>query len=162
MMGCARTAEVQELLRLGHWPQAAGAELEEHVRGCRRCGEIALVTQALGAAKASSIEEARVEPAALVWWRAQLRRRREVVERVHRPMRAQMVVLLAVVCAGLGLAFRLSGGAAMWRSWLSADADMVAVVRAGVGSLGSGLAVVSAIALAMMAGLAVYLTVERK
>ena len=24
MMGCSRTAEVQELLRLGHWPQAAG------------------------------------------------------------------------------------------------------------------------------------------
>ena len=42
MMGCSRTAEVQELLRLGHWPQAAGAEFVEHVRGCRRCSEMVL------------------------------------------------------------------------------------------------------------------------
>ncbi|HEY5382783.1 MAG TPA: hypothetical protein VIJ65_11040 [Acidobacteriaceae bacterium] len=160
MMGCARTAEVQELLRLGHWPQAAGAELAGHVRGCRRCGEIVLMAQAFGAAKVSSMSEARVEPPALVWWRAQLRRRREVMQRVERPMRAQMLAVLAVVCVGLGLAFELSGGVAAWRSWMSASAG--AVARSGVGDLGLGLAVVSAVALAMMAGVAVYLTVERK
>jgi hypothetical protein len=153
-------AEVQELLQLGHWPQAAGVELAAHVRGCRRCSEMVLVTQAFGAARVRSIDEARVEPAALVWWRAQLRRRREVIERVERPMRAQMLVVLAVVCVGLGLAFRLSGGVAAWRAWASLGAE--AVVRSGVGSLGLGLAVASAVALAMMAGVAVYLTMERK
>jgi len=160
MMGCARTAEVQEMLRLGHWPQAAGADLAAHVRGCRKCNEIVLITQALAAARASSINEARVEPPALVWWRAQLRRRREVAERVHRPMRVQMLVMLTVVCAGLVLAFQLSGGVAAWRAWMSAGAD--AAVQSGVGSVGIGLVVTSAVALAMMAGLAVYLTVERK
>jgi hypothetical protein len=160
MMGCSRTAEVQELLRLGHWPRAAGAELEAHVRGCRRCGEMVLVAQALSAAKASSIDAARIGPPALVWWRAQLRRRNEAVQRVERPMRAQMLVVLAVVCVGLGLAFRLSGGANAWRAWVSSGTE--AVVRSGVGSLGVGLVVASAVALAMMAGLAVYLTVERK
>ena len=160
MMGCSRTAEVQELLRLGHWPQAAGVELAEHVRGCRKCSEIVLVTQAFVAAKASAMNEARVEPPALVWWRAQLRRKYEAVQRVERPMRVQMLVVLAVVCVGLGLAFRLSGGANAWRVWMSAGAE--AVVRSGVGSLGLGLMVASAVALAMMAGLAVYLTVERK
>ena len=159
-MGCARTAEVREMLRLGHWPQAAGAELAEHVSGCRRCSEILLVTQAFGAARASAMNEARVEPPALVWWRAQLRRKHEVVQRVERPVRAQMLVVLAVVCVGLGLAFRLSGGANAWRTWMSAGAE--AVVRSGVGSLGLGLVVASAVALATMAGLAVYLTVERK
>jgi hypothetical protein len=154
MMGCARTAEVQELLRMGHWPQAAGAELAAHVRGCRRCGEMVLVAQAFGAARASSMNEARVEPPALVWWRAQLRRKRETMQRVERPMRVQMLVVLAVVCAGLVLAFRLSGGVATWSAWVSAGAS--------VGNLGLGLLVASAVALAMMAGLAVYLTVERK
>jgi hypothetical protein len=160
MMGCAKTAEVQELLRLGHWPQAADTELAAHVRECRRCGEMVLLTQALGAAKASSMTEARVEPPALVWWRAQLRRKHEAVQRVERPMRAQMLVVLAVVCVGLGLAFQLSGGTTAWRAWMSADAH--AVMRSGVGSFGMGLAVVSVMALAMMAGLAVYLTLERK
>jgi hypothetical protein len=160
MMSCGRTAEVQELLRLGHWPQAAGVELAAHVRGCRRCGEMVLLTQAFGAAKARSIDEARVEPPALVWWRAQLRRRREVMQRVERPMRAQMLVVLAVVCVGLGLAFQLSGGVAAWRGWMRTGAE--AVARSGVGSMGMGLAVASAVALAMMAGVAVYLTVERK
>lgn len=160
MMGCARTAEVQELLRLGHWPQAAGAELAAHVHGCRRCGEMVLVMQAFTAAKARSVDEARVEPPALVWWRAQLRRRHETMQRVERPMRAQMLVVLAVVCVGLGLAFQLSGGVAAWRSSMRASAE--AVARSGVGSMGMGLAVASAVALVMMAGVAVYLTVERK
>jgi hypothetical protein len=160
MMGCSRTAEVQYLLQLGHWPQAAGAELAEHVRACRRCGEMVLVTQALGMAKARAMDEARVEPPALVWWRAQLRRKHEAVQRVERPMRAQMLMVLAVVCAGLGLAFQLSGGAAAWRSWMSTGAE--AVVRSGMGSLGVGLVTASAVALAMRVGLAVYLTVERK
>lgn len=160
MMGCSRAAEVQELLRLGHWPQAAGAELAEHVRTCRRCSEMVLVTQALNAMKMRSMHEARVEPPALVWWRAQLRKKHEVVRRVERPMRAQMLVMLAVVCVGLGLAFRLSGGESAWRSWMSASAE--AVVRSGMGSLGVGMIVASAMTLATMAGLVVYLTVERK
>ena len=160
MMGCSRTVEVQELLRVGHWPQAAGAELAAHVRGCRRCSEMVLVTQAFGAAKASSMNEARVEPPALVWWRAQLRRKHEAVQRVERPMRAQMLVVLTVVCVGLGLAFRLSGGVTAWRAWMSAGAETV--VKAGIGSLGPGLLIAGAGALAMMAGLAVYLSVERK
>jgi hypothetical protein len=160
MIGCARTAEVHELLRLGHWPQAAGTELAEHVRECRRCGEMVLLTQALCGAKARSLSDARVEPPALVWWRAQLRRKHEAVQRVERPMRAQMLVVLAAVCVGLGLAFQLSGGATAWRLWMSAGAE--AVVRSGVGSLGAAPVVASAVALAMMAGLAVYLTVERK
>jgi hypothetical protein len=160
MMACSRTAEVRELLRLGHWPQAAGGELAEHVRRCRRCGELVLMTQAFGAAKAGAMTDARVEPPALVWWRAQLRRKHEAVQRIERPMRLQMLVVLAVVCVGLGLAFRLSGGANAWRTWMSASAE--AVVRTGVGSLGLGLVVASAVALAMMVGAAVYLTVERK
>ncbi len=160
MIGCSRTAEVQELLRLGHWPQAAGAEFVEHVRGCRRCSEMVLVTEALGAAKARSVNEAPVEPPALVWWRAQLRRKHEAVQRVERPMRAQMLLVLAVVCVGVGLAFRLSGGASAWRTWMRAGAE--AVVRSSVGSLGVGLVVASAVALAMMAGLAVYVGTERK
>ena len=158
MMGCSRTAEVRELLRLGHWPQAAETELREHVQGCRRCSEVMLVTLALGVAKASAVSEARVEPPALVWWRAQLRRKHEAVQRVERPMRVQMLVVLAVVCAGLALAFRLSGGATAWRSWMSASAE--AVVRASLGSM--GLVGAGAVALGMMAGLAVYLSVERK
>ena len=160
MMGCARTAEVQELLRLGHWPQAAGAELAMHVRECRRCSEMVLVSQAFFAAKVRATSEARVEPPALVWWRAQLRKKHEAVHRVERPMRVQMLVVLAVVCVGLGLAFRLSGGASAWRTWMSAGTE--AVVQSGVGSFGLGPVVAGAVALAMMAGLAVYLSVERK
>lgn len=106
------------------------------------------------------MDAAHVEPPALVWWRAQLRRKHELVHRVERPMRAQMFVLLAVVCAGVALAFRLSGGFAAWRSWMTSGAE--AVARSGVGSLGLGLVVASAVALATMAALALYLATERK
>ncbi len=160
MIGCARTAEVQALLRLGHWPQAAGEELASHVRGCRRCGEVVLVTQAMTTAKARAMVEAPLEPPGLVWWRAQLRRRREVVQRVERPLVAQMVAVAVVMCVGLVLAFRLSGGVASWRAWVSAGAG--AVVRSSMASFGLAMVVASVAALAMMAGLAVYLTVDRR
>lgn len=160
MMRCARTAEIDELLRLGHWPQAAGVELDTHVRACRACGERVRVTLALQKMRGSSMRAARLEPPALVWWRAQLRRRREVMQQVERPMRAQMLVVLAVLCVGFGLAFRLSGGGSAWRGWVSAGAE--AVVRSGVGSFGFVLVIAGAVALAIMAGLAVYLGFERE
>jgi hypothetical protein len=160
MMRCARTAEIDELLRLGHWPEAAGPELQGHVRVCRACAERVRVTEALREMRASSMQAARTEPPALVWWRAQLRRRREVMQQVERPLRVQMLVVLAVVCVGLALAFELSGGEAAWRSWMTATAGTVA--RSGLASFGLGLAVVCAVALATMAGVAVYLGVERK
>ncbi len=160
MMRCAKAAEIDELLRLGHWPHAAGAELQVHVQACRACSERVRVTQVLREMRASSMRAARMEPPTLVWWRAQLRRRREVMQRVERPLRAQMLVVLAVVYVGLGLAFELSGGVSAWRGWMRAGAE--AVVRSGVGTMGTGLAVMSVVALGAMAGVAVYLTVERK
>lgn len=160
MMRCQRTAEIDEMLHLGHWPQAAGAELRQHVLACRVCGERVRVTEALRQMRADSMHVVRLEPPALVWWRAQLRRRREVMQQVETPMRAQMLAVLAVVCVGMGLAFELSGGVPAWRAWVTAGAGTV--VRSGVGNLGVGLAIVSGLALAMMAGLAIYLTFERK
>lgn len=160
MMRCGRTAEVDELMRMGHWPRAAGEELVAHVRACRVCSERVRVTAALRQMRASSMGAARLEPPALVWWRAQLRRRREVMQQVERPMRAQMLVVLGVICVGMGLAFELSGGVPAWRAWVSAGAG--SVMRSSVSGVGMGLAVVSGVALAMMTGLAVYLTMERK
>jgi len=157
MIRCGRTVEIDELLRLGHWPEAAGAELREHVRGCRACSERVRVTEALRGMRASSMREARLDPPALVWWRAQLRRRREVMQRVERPVRAQMLVVLAVICVGMGLAFRLSGGMGAWRSWIGAGI----IVQPDIGSVGMALLVASMVALATMVGLAVYLAVER-
>jgi len=58
------------------------------------------------------------------------------------------------------LAFRLSGGVPEWRSWMTAGAESVA--RSSAGNLGLGLVIASAVALAMMAAVAVYLSVERK
>ena len=157
---CGRIDEIEHLLRLGHWPQAAGAELRAHVQSCRGCSERVRVTEALREMRGSSMREARLEPAALVWWRAQLRRRREVMQRVERPMRAQMFVVLGVVCIGLGLTFRLTGGASGWRELMHGGLE--AVVRSSVGMFGTGVVVASAVALAMMAGIAVYLSLERE
>jgi hypothetical protein len=83
-----------------------------------------------------------------------------MMQQVERPMLAQMVIVGTLVCLGLGLAFRLSGGVTAWRAWMGSGAE--AVARSGEASLGLGLLIASAVTLAMMAGLAVYLTLERK
>lgn len=160
MTRCGRAAEIDELMRLGHWPAAADAELTVHVQGCRTCSDRLRVTEALQQMRARSMHAARVEPAALVWWRAQLRRRSEVVEKVEGPMRAQMLVLLLVVCVGLALGFELSRGVAAWRAWMGSG--LGDAVGAGVARLGMGLLLASAAAVAMFAGVALYLTIERK
>ena len=49
LSACSREKEVKELLELGQWPQACGAELQAHVDGCRSCREMVLVTTAFAA-----------------------------------------------------------------------------------------------------------------
>jgi len=109
-ISCEREAELVEALTSGRWPDACGEDLRRHAATCAVCAEVVLVARALGSA------EARVEmalpTAGLVWWKAQMRARREAAERAAQPI--AIVEGLAWVCGVLCLL-----GTAIWqRSWI--------------------------------------------
>jgi hypothetical protein len=99
---CSYEKEVGQALKDGHWPEGCAAELRHHVEACASCGDLVLVTQTFQSAKSESVREAPAGSPGLLWWRAQLRRRNAVTERVSRPITiagtfAWIVVLLVTV-----------------------------------------------------------------
>ena len=103
---CEFEADVLTAAIQSRWPDRVDDGLREHVKTCAICADVAAV--------AGAIECAREESAALaaapdtlpdsgrVWWKAQMRARREAVEAVGRPITAVQVAAFACAMALLG------------------------------------------------------------
>lgn len=99
---CDREIEVLRTVQAGRWPEASDPDLCAHVAGCTACGEVALVACALLEADTWTGTEAHPLPqASLVWWKAQLRARREAVERASEPIAIFEQVAYAFGCLAL-------------------------------------------------------------
>lgn len=163
---CAREKEVVSQLELGQWPQASPAELRAHVAGCRSCSDLVLIAQTFTAARTASAPPL-PSPGAL-WWRAQLRRRNQAIERISRPILGAeifaLVVALLVGAAGAGWELRHS---VRWLAWLQdipRALDFTALLPASLpGFTGSLWFLVPLLAtLAVAGGIAVYFTLEKQ
>lgn len=119
---CSHEPELKTLLARGQWPAAAPAELRTHVAGCRACSDLALLTTAFHAERAALSAAAQLPPPGLLWWRAQLRRRSEAMERINRPLAGAQLFALASVCITLvAFAFFIRHGVAEWTESLAAS-----------------------------------------
>jgi hypothetical protein len=83
---CEKEQAVTELLQSGRWPGAGDAALRSHVESCAVCSEVVLVAGLLQEANSSLLAEVKLPDAGLVWWKAQLRARREATELATRPI----------------------------------------------------------------------------
>ena len=160
VLKCSHHEEVRTLLMQGHWPDACAAELRAHVDGCRDCSEMVLVTAAMRKARETSAGRARLEPAGLIWWRAQLRKRQAAIETVRRPIWGAQIfavaMTLSVALAVVAFEARRGDG---WRGWLAAMGSSLNSVKASLNLL--PLAVSVAILL-FLGGVVVWLTVGRE
>lgn len=96
METCAFEAKVLEAAQRGELP----VDLAAHAASCAACAETLLVASFL----TGDTHGADVPPPGLVYWKAELRARREQAERAMRPMRAMEIAALVMLCAtGLGL-----------------------------------------------------------
>lgn len=121
---CPNEAEVRQLLARGQWPHSASPELRDHVRDCRSCGDLVLVSEAFRTARAASVEAPHLPPPGVLWWRAQLRRRNAAVERVNRPIVGAQIFALAITVAIVAvIAISQARQGARWFSWLAAQAQ---------------------------------------
>ncbi len=82
---CDKEQAVTELLQSGRWPEAGDAALRSHVESCAVCAEVVLVAGVLQE-DALLLADAKLPDAGLVWWKAQLRARREAAELATRPI----------------------------------------------------------------------------
>ena len=168
LSGCLREREITELLCRGCWPDASSEELRVHVDRCRACRELVLLKQTFGGERARAAMEARLESAGVLWWKAQLWRRRAAVERIGRPLLgAQIFALVVCVAAALVYLVTQARRGFEWRVWLG---DFPRALHLGVfipDSLGKSpweiwLGVSIAGMLALMGGVIVYLASEKR
>lgn len=119
MKSCPHETEIQAIVRSGHWPEACDPELRNHVETCRTCGEQLLVLHAFHSARAHTMQAARVDHPDLLWWRAQLRRRNDALQRVSRPITtAQIFAFCISVLAAAALLRSQWQQGLNWSSWL--------------------------------------------
>jgi hypothetical protein len=116
---CPREHELLETIAAGRWPDATDATLMAHVPSCTVCSEMVLVAGALRGNYDHVCAAAHVPPAGLVWWRAQLRARREIAGTAARPITYAHALTGAVAA---GLFFTLGG--LLW-PWLRASLDWI-------------------------------------
>jgi hypothetical protein len=115
---CPREAELAAALRAGQLTDVQRA----HAAACEACAEALTVTAFLSA----GVETAGAPEAGLVWWKLEIRARREAAEKAARPV---------VLAERLGLA--VAAGAAAWACvWLNGLSPALALAGwAGLGVL---------------------------
>ena len=94
---CLREAELLDALQTSRWPDACDPSLREHAAVCAVCTELLALATALIDDQRALVQEAQVPSSAIVWWRAQMRSRREAVETAAQPM--TWAQGLALACA---------------------------------------------------------------
>ena len=102
---CEKEQEVLEAVRsgrLGLERSAWAEELRSHIASCTDCADLALVTEYLQREDKAGIAEAHLPSASLMFWKAQLRARRESTEKALLPVRVAEKIAAASAVAVAG------------------------------------------------------------
>lgn len=103
--GCIHENEIVRAARTGQWTD----RLRSHWAACAVCAEAALVAESLAA-----VPPAGVPAAGLVWFKAELRRRQEIMDRAMQPIRwAERAVAAAGLLGVVGVLTWAAGTSAL-------------------------------------------------
>jgi hypothetical protein len=94
---CKYESEILDAVASGRWPDRLDAELREHAFSCSICSEVAMVSAMYRDEYALAMDHVRVPSAGLVWWKSELRARREAVRVASRPI--TLVTGIAGTCS---------------------------------------------------------------
>jgi hypothetical protein len=167
MKPCPRELEAQAVLRRGHWPDACDPELRQHVATCDRCSSQLLVLQIFQTARTESMQAAPIGHPGLLWWRAQLRRRNEALQRVSKPaITAQLFALCISILAAVTLLGSLIRKGVDWSSWLPEQSvlsrsDALSMLSSGKAQWGLMLPLAGFATVVVLAAVVVYLAADR-
>lgn len=164
---CPYEIEVRDLAMHGQWPASAAPELRAHVAACRSCADLVLVADAFQKARAGTIAAAKPIAPGVLLWRAQLRRRNAVVERLTRPLLGAQIFALAFTLAiGVGFLIFEALRTDAWRTWLQ-DLPQSAVLQwdnwlVAAAANPAWTWIMLGPALLLLAGVAVYKVTDRQ
>jgi hypothetical protein len=164
---CEFETDVLSAVIQSRWPERVDAELREHAKHCEICSDVAAVAGAIECAREESAEYARV-PEALpdsgrVWWKAQMRARREAVQAAGRPITAIQIAAFACAMVLMGACV---GATSSWfqsaLQWVREQMDTGKLIPYAVALVEShGLLVAAMAAMVLVIPVAVYLAVGR-
>ena len=164
---CEFEADVLSAVMQSRWPDRIDAELREHVKHCEICLDVAAVAGAIECAREESAGYARV-PDALpdsgrVWWKAQMRARREAVQAAGRPITAIQIAAFACAMVLMGACI---GATSSWfqsgLTWVRAQIDSGKLIPDAMALIQShGLLAAAMAAMVLVVPVAVYLAVGR-
>ena len=165
LINCARSPELTTALKAGHLPSAWEPSLRDHVEACRQCNDLLLVTSALQAARAKSMQTAPLASPSLLWWRAQLRRRNHALHRISQPTSifGKLALLGTITVAVVAVLWQRQQGAE-WVRWLFGFQDVANSHHALATQIPIWnllLGVLSLGAIALLSALALFLAAER-
>jgi hypothetical protein len=157
--------ELRRALKDGHWPAGCLPELRNHVQACASCRDLVLVTEAFQQARKSSAPEV-PQTSNLLWWRAQLQRRRTAAEQVSRPITVAQTFAWAVsLLAAVIFAISQYHHGLRWANWWSEVAPLrlfhLAPIAAQNLDWNLFLLIPTIGALALVGGVVVYLVSEK-
>src|SRR3954469_14609104 len=134
MYECDREEDVLDALAARRWPERATDDLRAHVTACAVCADLAEVATAALDDRQQLWSDARVPPAGVVWWRAQLRAREDAARAAGRPVAfvqgvaASVAVWLIVSLVRALPADYLSS----WRTWITSAVPGVTLTMADI------------------------------
>jgi hypothetical protein len=108
---CNHESEILRAVNSGLWAEPANEMLRKHAESCAVCSDLASVALALQDDYASASQNVRIPSAGLIWWRTELRARREAVRKAERPI--TWVQAFGGACAA-GVLLALLGRAMPW------------------------------------------------
>lgn len=161
---CAREDELLDALQTSRWPETCEAALRDHVASCEACTDLLAVAAPLLDGHRALMRDATVPSSAIVWWRAQVRSRREAAEKAERPI--SVVFGIAVACAAGLLATALGIYVPTVRKalpWLAERVNTPALSAVSTDPLASpiGTAAVAALLLCVLVGpIVLYVTLR--
>jgi hypothetical protein len=152
---CPREQDLLDVLTTDQWPDRCDEELRRHVEACQSCRDLVAVLTPLSEAWAETRSEAHPPGSGMVWWRAQMRARREAARSAARPVAvAQIVGGLVAIAFVAGVLLVVAPWAV--QSWTSSQ-QLIAGNMAGIHELAGGWLFGGGIAAIAITSLAVYL-----
>lgn len=164
---CEFEADVLCAVMQSRWPERVDAELREHATHCEICSDVAGVAGAIECAREESAEQARIPAmlpdSGLVWWKAQMRARREAVKAAGRPITAVQIAAFACAMVLMGACI---GATSSWfqsgLQWVRGQIDPAKLVPSAIALIEThGLLVAATAAMVFVVPVAVYLAVGR-
>src|SRR3954471_20656793 len=157
---CDREQDVLDALAAGRWRERWNDDLRAHVSACDVCADLANVAAALLDDDAAGID-ARVPPAGVVWWRAQLRAREDAARAAGRPLAFVQGVAASVSLWLIVALFRAlpDGYVSEWRASLTTSVPAFTFTMADVQRVAEAVPVVLVVLIAawlVLAPVAIY------